>query len=96
MMKTKLAYSALLGIFLGAIAFMPASFAYAPEPDVMEIKGYSPEIINTTQVQRNRQEWRKPPAPPMTPREQFFHNIYYNNWIGGVDPFGSQVIRQHQ
>jgi len=70
-----------------------AARAYAPEPDLMKIKGYSPEIIDVTETQRSRQEWREPPAPTLSPVEKFFHNIYYNNWTGSVDDFGSEVIR---
>ncbi len=73
-----------------------AAFAFAPEPDLMKIKGYSPEIINTMQTQRSRQEWRQPPAPVLSPVERFFHNIYYNEWTGSIDEFGSQVIRSKQ
>jgi hypothetical protein len=80
-------------VLAGFVASHGLAFGYAPEPDLMKIKGYSPEIIKTTDVQRSRQEWRQPPAPDMTPKERFFHNIYYNNWTGSVDEFGSSVIR---
>ncbi|MDX2084209.1 MAG: hypothetical protein SFZ03_02335 [Candidatus Melainabacteria bacterium] len=68
-------------------------WAYAPEADLMKIKGYSPETIQSASLQRSRQEWRQPAPPRMTPKEKFFHNLYYNNWTGGVDDFGSQIIR---
>lgn len=69
--------------------------AYAPESDLMEIKGYSPGLIEAINTQRSRQEWREPEAPKRTTVEQFFHNVYYNNWTGSVDPFGSGVIRNN-
>jgi hypothetical protein len=79
-------------ISLGGLQGQTAQ-AYAPEGDLMRIKGYSPEVIEATDSQRSRQEWRQPSAPRMAPIEKFFHNIYYGDWTGGVDDFGSQVIR---
>lgn len=67
--------------------------AYAPEGDLLKIKGYSPEVIEATDSQRSRQEWRQPAAPKLNPVEKFMHNIYYGDWTGGVDDFGSQIIR---
>ncbi|MGE0201074.1 MAG: hypothetical protein AB7P76_08910 [Candidatus Melainabacteria bacterium] len=70
-----------------------AAWAYAPEEDLMQIKGYSPEVVELANTQRSRQEWRKPAPPPEKPLEKFFHNIYYNNWTGSFDDFGSEIIR---
>lgn len=82
------------GLCCWALASGHAAFAYSPEEDLMKIKGYSPELIETTDTQRSRQEWREPSAPRRTPMEKFFHNIYYGNWTGDVDDFGSQIIRE--
>jgi hypothetical protein len=87
--------SALVAMILMGIS-QPAAHAFAPEPDLMKIKGYSPEVVHTTEIQRSRQEWRNPPAPRLTPFERFLSNIYYNDWTGSLDEFGSQVIRYRQ
>lgn len=79
---------------LGFSAVMAGlAHAYLPEGDLLKIKGYSPEVIQAAAKQRSRQEWKEPSAPKQSPTEKFFHNIYYGNWTGGIDDFGSQVIR---
>lgn len=82
------------GILFSSLAVSPA-LAYAPEGDLLKIKGYSPEVIETANSQRSRQEWKQPSAPKQTPKEKFFHNIYYGDWTGSIDEFGSQVLREH-
>lgn len=86
------------GIAAGTVLMISSlagqALAYAPEGELMKIKGYSPEVIETANSQRSRQEWKEPAGPKQTPRERFFHNIYYGNWTGSVDEFGSQVIRE--
>lgn len=82
------------GLVMSCVAVQQAS-AYAPEGDLMRIKGYSPLIIDTANTQRSRQEWREPQAPERTPFENFFHNVWYNNWTGNFDEFGSTVIREN-
>ena len=72
-----------------------AALAYSPEGDLMEVKGYSPEVIELANRQRSRQEWRQAPAPKHSPVEKFFHNIYYGDWTGNVDGFGERVLREH-
>ena len=88
-MKQLLTVAILCGTLSASVAQ-----AYAPEQDLLQIKGYSPEVIETATKQRSRQEWRQPEAPLRTPVEQFFHNIYYNDWTGSVDEFGSTVLRK--
>lgn len=80
-------------VLLGCMMSGNAAMAFAPEPDLMKIKGYSPEVIYTSQTTRSRMEWRVPPVPTLSPLERFIHNIYYNQWIGSMDEFGSQIIR---
>jgi hypothetical protein len=72
-----------------------SAWAFAPEGDLMKIKGYSPEVIQATDTQRSRQEWREPSAPKLTPMERFFHNVYNGNWTNDIDEFGSTVLRDH-
>jgi hypothetical protein len=71
------------------------ALAYAPEGDLMKVKGYSPELIQLTSGQRSRQEWKQAAPPKKSPTERFMHNIYYGEWINNVDEFGAQVIRDH-
>jgi|GEM_PF-1888418 len=78
---------------LSWVALANPVFAYAPENDLMKIKGYSPEVIQLTETQRSRQEWKEASAPKLGPVERFFHNIYYGEWTGDIDQFGSGVLR---
>ncbi|WP_373531991.1 hypothetical protein [Vampirovibrio sp.] len=84
-----------LTLAIGAMTLASSAFAYAPENDLMKIKGYSPEVIQTANQQRNRQEWKEASVQTKTTTEKFFHNIYYGNWMGPIDDFGSEVIRQN-
>jgi hypothetical protein len=88
--------SALLTVTLGmGLLFSAKCFAYAPDSELMKIKGYSPEVIQVADQQRSRQEWREPSTIRQSPVERFFHNIYYGEWTNGVDDFGNQVIRSN-
>ncbi len=93
MMKQYTNFAA-MGTLLVMLAVGTQALAYAPESDLMKIKGYSPETIAVTDQQRSRQEWRQPSTPAMTPTEKFFHNIYYGDWIGDIDDFGNSKIRE--
>ena len=83
-----------MGILLSGMLANQA-FAYAPEGDLMKVKGYSPELIELTSGQRSRQEWKQAAPPRKSTTERFFHNIYYGEWMGSVDEFGAQVLRDH-
>lgn len=94
----KFPYSAGSKLFVAANAMMllvNPCLAYAPDGDLMKIKGYSPEVIQTANQQRSRQEWKEPSVQTKSTTEQFFHNIYYGNWMGPLDDFGSEVIRKN-
>lgn len=86
-----------LGIALtaGLMTLAGQALAYAPEGDLMKIKGYSPEVIQTANLQRSRQEWKEPSAPTKSTKEKFFHNIYYGDWMGPIDDFGAEVLRKN-
>jgi hypothetical protein len=91
---------AALGAALGALVFLsglPGSLAlaYAPENDLMKVKGFSPEMIEITNGQRSRQEWKQAAPPRKSPAERFIHNVYYGEWINSIDEFGSNVMRDH-
>ncbi len=83
----------LSAIVLAGIALGGQALAYSPENDLMKIKGFSPEVINLTETQRSRQEWKEASAPRLGPVERFFHNIYYGDWTGDIDQFGSAILR---
>ena len=87
--------NASIAILLSAFLAQGVSLAYAPEDDLLKIKGYSPELIRMTDTQRSRQEWREPEASVRTPLEHAFHNVFYNNWTGSFDDFGSNIIRNY-
>lgn len=71
-----------------------AAQAYEPDPVLMTIQGYSPEMVRFTTVQKQRQEWKEPPPPSMTPKELVIHNFIYNDWLGSYDEFGYEIIRE--
>jgi hypothetical protein len=77
---------ALAGLCLHASAF-------EPDGKLLKIKGFSPEVVKVADIQRSRQEWKEPAVPRQSPVEKFFHNVYYGEWTGGLDEFGSQVLR---
>jgi hypothetical protein len=81
-------------VALAGLALVGQAMAYTPENDLMKIKGYSPEVIQLTETQRSRQEWKEASAPKLGPVERFIHNIYYGDWTGDIDQFGSSVIRE--
>ena len=86
----------LLTVSIGmGLLFSSKCFAFAPDSDLMKIKGYSPEVIQVADQQRSRQEWREPSTLRQSPVERFFHNVYYGEWTEGVDDFGSQVLRKN-
>lgn len=69
--------------------------AQEPDPMLLKIKGYSPELIRYAGVQRSRQEWKEPPPPSQTPMQRVLHNIYYSKWTDSMDAFGSNIIRDY-
>lgn len=86
---------AALALLVAGLSAGASAWAYAPESDLLKIKGYSPEVIQTASTQRSRQEWREPPAPKLSPTARFFRNIYNGNWFDTVDEFGSGIIRNY-
>lgn len=87
----------LIGLLLTALLLgnsLLTAYAYRPEPEFLQIKGYSPETVDVTVVQSYRQEWRYPPPPKRTPTEQFWRNVFINDPLGNIDPFGSYKIRE--
>jgi hypothetical protein len=83
----------LIAVLSAVVLCLPA-MAYTPDEELMQVKGYSPELITVTDTQRSRQEWKQPITPVLSPKQRFLHNIFYNNWTGSVDDFGSQIIRE--
>lgn len=71
-----------------------SSADYAPAPELLQRKGYSPETVQTIDNQRYRQEWRYPPQPRRNAKEQFWHNVKLGDPMGYVDPFGSYQFRE--
>ena len=81
---------------LGLIGWGTVANAYAPNPDLLKVKGYSPETISAITTQASRQQWQAPDAPARTPKEQVKRNIFINDWAGNFDPFASIRIRERQ
>jgi hypothetical protein len=83
-----------VALLLGALSALSA-FAYEPDPTLMTIQGHSPEMVRFTHVQKNRQEWQAPPPPSLTPKQRLFKNFLYNNWLGSMDEFGYEIVRDN-
>jgi len=96
LLKNRKSLGLSIALLAGALAGILSgqALAYSPENDLMKIKGYSPEVIQLTETQRSRQEWKEASAPKLGPVERFFHNIYYGDWTGDIDQFGSGIIRE--
>lgn len=78
-----------------AFLLQGVSLAYTPENTLLKVKGYSPEVVDSANQQRSRQEWKSPSVPQRTVKEKLLHNFYYGDWTDGIDDFGAQVIREH-
>lgn len=83
-----------LALLLLASQLSVAALAMEPTPELLSIKGYSPQMVTTTGIQQDRMEWKQPPPPPRTPWQQFWHNVYTNDWTGSLDPIGYGTIRE--
>jgi hypothetical protein len=72
-----------------ALACAGTAFAYSEQHDEysLELKGFSPEMIDITEVQINRMEGRYPDPPP-SKGQQFFYNLVNNQWTESLEPFG--------
>jgi hypothetical protein len=73
-----------------AMLLIPAfSWAYTPENTLLKVKGYSQEVVNSTEHQRTRQEWKTTPLQPQpTAKEKFLHNLYRGDWLESLDDMG--------
>lgn len=99
-MRTWIRRIAILVFIISFCIHMPyhhnRAFSFAPEDELMKIKGYSPMMVKLVETQRSKQEWRDSGAPVLTPAQRFVHNIYYNNWTGSMDAFGSEQLRERE
>ncbi len=91
---TKLLTAALLLLLTATLT--TNAMAYKPTKSLLETKGYSPLMAELINVQAKRQEWKQPPPRRRTPQEQIERNIYINDWMGNMDPFGRYIIRERQ
>ena len=87
---------ALLSLILafGQVAPITAS-AFTPEVEIMTLKGYSPETIETTMVARSRAEWRGTAPTKRTPVERFLYNLIHSNFVDPIDETGYSQIRRN-
>ncbi len=73
-MKMQVALVALVLAF-SQLAPMKAS-AFTPDVEILSLKGYSPETIETTMVARSRAEWRGTAPTKRSPVQRFLYNPY--------------------
>ena len=92
MTQPRLALTFALLLFASQLGI--TALAFEPNPELLSIKGYSPQIVTTIGIQQDRMEWKQPPPPPGTPWQQFWHNVYTNDWTGSIDPISYGTIRE--
>ena len=68
--------------------------ANTPSTEFLQQQGYSPEMIDMTNVQQSRAEWRGVAPPRRSPAKQFFYNIWTNNITDNIDPMGYTQVRR--
>jgi hypothetical protein len=91
LMKKMLALSIILLTLSGSSAF-----AYLIEDQdefSLELKGFSPELIEMTQVYVNRNEGRYPPPSP-TRLKQAWYNLLNNEVVEPLQPPGYTIIEK--
>jgi hypothetical protein len=63
-----------------------------PDAELLQVKGYSTEVITHTGRQSLRQEWKPQVIPYRTKWAQFKRNLWRNDWTGALDEFGSPSL----
>jgi hypothetical protein len=85
---------ALLVVAVATIGLANTSQAHSPDAEHLVRKGYSPEMVEATQVARSRIEWRRVPPPKTSPFKKVLKNIWTNDWTGSIDEPGYTTIRR--
>lgn len=89
-------YVALLTLVLTLSQVAPiTAFAFTPDVEILTLKGYSPETIETTMVARSRAEWRGTAPSKRSPVQRFLYNIFHANLIDSIDETGYSIIRRN-
>ncbi len=92
-MKTPLT---LLTLLLALSSFVPLNAsAFTPDVEIMTLKGYSPETIETVMVARSRAEWRGTAPSKRSPFQRFLYNILHGSLIDSIDETGYDTIRRN-
>ncbi len=86
---------ALFAFLCGLSLVLPtASFAFTPDVEILNLKGYSPETIQATMAIRSRAEWRGTSPSPRPPFQKFLYNFIHGKWIDTIDEPGHDIIRR--
>ena len=89
-------FFALLSLVIALSQFVPlTASAFTPDVEIMTLKGYSPETIETTMVARSRAEWRGVAPSKRSPFQRFLYNILHGNFIDPIDETGYNLIRRN-
>jgi hypothetical protein len=87
---------ALLTLVLALSSFAPmTASAFTPDVEILTLKGYSPETIETTMVARSRAEWRGTAPTKRSPVQRFLYNVIHGNIIDSMDETGYSIIRRN-
>jgi hypothetical protein len=90
----KTAYALLALSFALSLVLPTASFAFTPDVEIMNLKGYSPETIQATMAIRSRAEWRGISPSPRPPFQKFMYNLLHGKWVDTIDEPGHDIIRR--
>lgn len=69
-----------------ALAFIEDHDEYS-----LELKGFSPEMIQPVEIQINRMEGRYPEAAP-SKGKQALYNFLNNTWMESLEPFSQDEV----
>jgi hypothetical protein len=81
------------GLIALSLTFTAPALAYWEDQDeyTLEMKGFSPELIQPASIIIDRMEGRYQ-APKPNKAKQFFYNMMNNEWAGSLDRFSQDGI----
>ncbi len=86
-MKKVIAFGVVLLLLQSASAFAFGDH----DPYYLQLKGFSPELIDSVQAQVDRMEGRFPPAEPGK-LKQIQYNMLNGDWIAPTHPFTYEYV----
>jgi hypothetical protein len=88
----KQAFFVLALIWVLATPLRAFAFGDVHDEYSLDLKGFSPEMIQITETSIDRMEGRYPAAAPSRPK-QLWYNFLNANWIEPVKPFEQDTVQ---